>query len=113
MEQDMQYPVFQMALPLAIFACIVAVGVLLYALIEKQNELVAVRMEIPVLKKELRHIEEENNRLKYEMEQFESPIHLMELAKKPEFSHLKFPHHSDVVALPKPPPLIIPEDPEK
>lgn len=98
--------------PVKIFICILAVGVLLFALIENQNQLVAIRMEIPVIEKEMRLIEEENKRLKYEIEQFESPMHLIELAKKPEFSHLKFPHESDVLVLPKPPPLILKEDSE-
>ncbi len=98
------------SLPLRIFWCILAAGITLFAIIEKQNELVAIRLEIPVLEKELRLIEEENTRLKYEIERFESPIHLMELAKKSEFSHLKFPHNSEVLLLPKPPPLLLPEE---
>jgi hypothetical protein len=96
--------------PLRIFICILGVGLTLYAMIEKQNELVAVRLEIPAREKELRLIEEENKRLQYEIERFESPIHLMELAKKSEFSHLKFPHNSEVLILPKPPPLLLPEE---
>lgn len=96
--------------PLKVLACILSAGVTLYAMIEKQNELVILRLEIPVLERELRLIEEENTRLKYEIERFESPIHLMELARKPEFSHLKFPHNSDVLVLPQPPPLLLPEE---
>lgn len=102
-----------MTLSLKIFICILTVGLMLYALIEKQNELVAIRLEIPVLEKELHLLEEENNRLLYEIEQFESPMHLMELAKKPEFSHLKFPHQSEVIVLPKPAPLIISKETSK
>lgn len=98
------------SLPLRIYVCILAAGLTLYAMIEKQNELVAMRLEIPAMEKELRLIEEENTRLKYEIERFESPIHLMELAKKSEFSHLKFPHNSEVLLLPKPPPLLLPEE---
>lgn len=98
------------SLPLRIFVCILATGITLYAMIEKQNELVAMRLEIPAMEKELRLIDEENTRLKYEIERFESPIHLMELAKKSEFSHLKFPHNSEVLLLPKPPPLLLPEE---
>jgi hypothetical protein len=88
-----------------IFICICSIGLTLYAVIEKQNELVELRLAIPVLTKEVKIIEEENTRLRYEIERFESPMHLMELARKPEFSHLKFPYNRDIIVLPKPPPL--------
>jgi uncharacterized protein YlxW (UPF0749 family) len=81
--------------------CIIAAGVFLYAYIEKQNELTELRLALPVLSKEIKRIQEENTRLKYEIEQFESPIHLMELARKPEFSHLKYGLANDVVILPE------------
>ena len=88
-----------------IFICICFMGLTVYAVIEKQNELVELRLEIPVLIKDVKAIEEENTRLLYEIERFESPMHLMELAQKPEFSHLKFPYNRDIIVLPKPPPL--------
>lgn len=84
---------------LRIFVCIIAAGVALYSFIDKQNELTGLRMAIPVLAKEVKGIQEENIRLKYEIDSFESPIHLMELARKPEFGHLKFPYITDVIIL--------------
>lgn len=92
---------------LRIFICIFAAGWTLYAFIDKQNELVELRMAIPALTQEVKAIEDENNRLKYEVERFESPIHLMELARKPEFSHLKYPYDRDVIVLPEPPSLTL------
>jgi cell division protein FtsB len=83
-----------------IFLCIFIAGIALYAYIEKQNELIELRLKIPALAKELRQMQEENTRLNYEIDRFESPIHLMELARKPEFSHLKYPHLDEVVILP-------------
>lgn len=80
--------------------CICIAGLALFAFIEKQNELTALRLQIPALSKELKKIQEENIRLQYEIDQFESPIHLMELARKPEFGHLKHPFLKDIIILP-------------
>ncbi len=84
-----------------IFLCIAIAGMTLYAYIDKQNELTELRLAIPVLAKEVKELQEENIRLRYEIDRFESPIHLMELMRKPEYSHLKFPYHSQQIFLPK------------
>lgn len=84
---------------LQIFVCIFAAGIALYSYIDKQNALTELRIAIPVLAKEVKGIQEENIRLQYEIDRFESPIHLMELARKPEFGHLKFPYSPDVIIL--------------
>lgn len=83
------------------FVCIFAIGVSLIAYIDKQNEVTELRLAIPVLAKDVRSIQEENIRLKYEIESFESPIHLMELMRKPEFGHLKYPYLTEEIFLPK------------
>lgn len=85
---------------LRIMACIFAVGITLYAYIEKQNQLTSLRLRIPALDKQVKAIQEENRQLQFEIELFESPIHLMELARKPEFSHLKHPLLNEVIVLP-------------
>ncbi|QLH37620.1 MAG: hypothetical protein HWD61_12150 [Parachlamydiaceae bacterium] len=90
---------------LRLFICIMMAGFTLYGYIFKQNELTELRMAIPTLAKEVRNIQEENNRLKYEIDHFESPIHLMELLRMPEFSSLKYGYTQDVVILPAPRPL--------
>ena len=82
-----------------ILACIAIAGISLYAYIHKQNELTRLRLMIPAITKELKAIQEENIRLKYEIDRFESPIHLMELARKPEFSHLKHPYSNNVLKI--------------
>lgn len=79
-----------------ILICLSAVVFTVYAYIEKQNELTELRLAIPATAKEVRRIHEENIRLQYEIDQFESPVHLMELARKPEFGHLKYPYLPDV-----------------
>jgi hypothetical protein len=88
-----------------LFICILISGVCLYAYISNQNELTVLRLAIPSLAKELRSIQEENNRLKYEIESFESPIHLMELMRMPEFGGLRFAYTNETVILPLPDPI--------
>jgi hypothetical protein len=79
--------------------CILTAGITLYAYIDKQNELIELRLALPVLAKAVKNIQDENQRLQYEIDRFESPIHLMELAGKPEFGHLKYPYIKDMVFL--------------
>ena len=55
------------------------------------------RMRVPILSKEFQAIDEENVRLRFAIEKFENPLHLMELARKPEFSHLKHPLVTEIV----------------
>lgn len=88
-----------------IFVCIIITGFSFYAYIFKQNELTELRLVIPSLAKEVRSLQEENNRLRYDIDQFESPIHLMELMRMPEFSSLKFGYNKDVIILPLPKPI--------
>lgn len=91
----------QVLLSMRYFACILAAGFALFAYIDKQNELTELRLAIPALAKEVKNIHEENIRLKYEIDSFESPIHLMELVRKPEFAHLKHPYLKDEIFLTK------------
>lgn len=69
----------------------------LYKYINKINELTLVKLEIPKLEKEIRSLDEEREVLQYEIDRFENPIHLMELARSPQFSHLKHPLVKDVL----------------
>ena len=82
-----------------IFACIFILSVTLSLYIEKQNQLTELRLEIPNIMKELKRIQEENIHLQYEINQFESPVHLMELSRKPEYSHLKYPNLNEILIL--------------
>lgn len=82
-----------------IFLCILIAGFTIYAYIDKQNALTELRLAIPAMEKEVKQIQEENIRLLYDINQFESPIHLMQLARKPEFGHLKYPYLNDEIIL--------------
>jgi hypothetical protein len=89
-----------MAFLLRMFTCILVAGLFLYLYIDKQNELTELRLQVPIAAKDLQRIREENNRLQYDIDSFESPIHLMELAEKPAYSHLKHPYQRDILILP-------------
>jgi len=84
-----------------LLACILFASFALYSIIDRQNRLTEIRRSIPELQKELKRLQEENRRLEYEIELFDNPIHLMELSRKPEFGHLKYPYVRDVVMIPQ------------
>jgi hypothetical protein len=75
---------------------VLIVGAALVFYIENLNQLTLLRLAIPSEMKRLKDLSEENQRLKYEINQFENPLYLMELLKKPEFSHLKFPKQDEI-----------------
>ncbi|MBI3236577.1 MAG: hypothetical protein HYZ48_02570 [Chlamydiales bacterium] len=57
------------------------------------------RLDLPRLAKEVKDLQEGNTRLQYQVDLFESPQHLMQLASLAEFSHLKHPMVKDIVTL--------------
>lgn len=90
-----------MGLFIRLLVCISFAGLVLYKSIDKHNQLTQLRLSIPVLSKEVKEIHEKNLELSYTIEQFESPLYLMELARKPEFGHLKYPSIEEVIQLPE------------
>ena len=82
--------------------CLAATGFCLYSYLESQNGLTQFKIKIPEIDKEIRLIREENKRLSYEIDEFLSPSHLIEMAHRPEFSHLKHPLLKDVLTVPEP-----------
>ncbi len=82
-----------------ILLCIVVAVGFVYGYIEKQNELTEVRLLIPVVSKELKGVTENNVRLQYSIYRFENPANLLQLAKRPELSYLKFPNPSEVIVV--------------
>jgi hypothetical protein len=87
---------------LRFLVCLFFFGFSLYSYIDKQNGLTALKMQLPQISKEIRAIQEENTRLQYEIDQFENPEHLMQLAQGERYSHLKYPFVNEVVTLPEP-----------
>jgi hypothetical protein len=82
-----------------ILICIVVMGAFLYAYILKQNVITELRLQIPMVARELEAIKQENVRLQFEIDQFESPQHLMELSNQPQFSHLKHPLLNEIISI--------------
>lgn len=73
-----------------------------YLYISANNDLIKKRIEIPLLQKSLKELKKENERLQYEINQFESPAHLMQLLHQPEYSHLKPVYQDKVIEIPLP-----------
>jgi len=82
-----------------VLLCVFIGGATLYAYVNKQNQLTRMRLEIPPLEKEVKRLREKNRQLKYEVDQFENPVHLIELLNKPEFAHLKHPVIDEVTVI--------------
>lgn len=80
-----------------ILICIAVAAITLYTNINTINDLTLLRLAIPALEKELKALQRENERLHYEIDCFESPIHLMELSRKPEYGHLRYPRLDEVI----------------
>lgn len=77
--------------------CIFFFGFSLYSYVDKQNELTDLKLRIPRIAKEIKSIRQENTRLQYEIEQFESPENLMQLAK--QYPHLKHPALQEILTV--------------
>lgn len=81
--------------------CLAVFGICLYSYLSIQNELTHLKIQIPEMEREVALICEENRRLSYEMDKFQSPSHLMELAHRPEFGHLKHPLLKEILTVPE------------
>jgi septal ring factor EnvC (AmiA/AmiB activator) len=81
--------------------CLFSLGLCMYLHVEKQNAITKLRLQLPQVAKQTKLIKEEISQLQYEIEQFESPAHLMELAHLPEYSHLKHPFLKDIATFPE------------
>jgi hypothetical protein len=79
--------------------CLTVFGLCLYSYFDKQNALTQIKIQLPKVEAEIRLVREENRRLRYEIDQFENPSHLIELAHRPEFSHLKHPLLREIVTV--------------
>ncbi len=82
-----------------IFMCVSLSSFFLYSYVNKQNELTKLRIAIPQIAKELQVVQKKNTQLKYEIDRFENPDHLMELSRQERFSHLMHPLMPNVVML--------------
>jgi hypothetical protein len=81
--------------------CLALFGFCLYSYIEMQNNLTTLKIALPEMDQEIKLVREENKRLSYEIEEFQSPSNLIELAHRPEFSHLKHPLLKEILTVPE------------
>jgi hypothetical protein len=79
--------------------CIGVLGFSLYSYLNQQNAVTQKRLAIPLVAKQIKDLKEANTCLQYEIDLFESPEHLMELAAKSEFAHLKQPLLKEILAM--------------
>ena len=82
-----------------LLVCIIALGAFLYAYIDLQNTVTALKMDLPILMKELDILNEENEELTLAIERLENPFKLFKLLNMQEFSHLHFPYDDEVIIL--------------
>lgn len=76
--------------------CIFTSAFLLYSYIDKLNEIIELKIEIPKLDKEMAALREKNQALILQIEAIESPRFLIEKSRLPEYSGLKQPSRSKV-----------------
>lgn len=82
-----------------LFIILIAASFAVYLYIHKQNEALTLRLQVPEAEKQLKELISKGESMQYEIDQFESPKNLLDLSKKPEYSHLKYPHLSDVIVI--------------
>ena len=87
----------KLGLLVKLFFCVALLAVSLYSYIDMQNTLTALRIRIPQLALEVKNIEEENIRLQYAIDEFENPLHLIQLARDLKIEHLKHPLLTEIV----------------
>lgn len=93
-----------------LFICLFVLGGSLYLTIQRQNEITRLHIALPKMVKEIHEIQEEITRLQFEIDSFENPLHLMQLAHLSEYSHLKHPIARHIVKLTEGNPLNLPPD---
>ncbi|AHK63051.1 hypothetical protein BOKEGFJH_00177 [Chlamydia avium] len=77
---------------LRLVICFCFFGSLLYFYVNKQNDLTKLQLEIPCLWSKLRQKEQENVALGFLIDKIESPEHLMDIARLPEYQYLHYPN---------------------
>ena len=81
------------------FTFILVFGLFLFSYIEEQNKITSLKMKIPKFIKDIEVLENDINKMNYDIDQFENPMNLLELASRCEFSHLKHPLLKNILSL--------------
>lgn len=85
----------------------------LYSYVDRQSHLTALRLKLPEVAREIRQMREDAASLRYEIDRFESPEHLIVLARLPQFAHLRHPLLADIAKYREGLALNIPSEREK
>ncbi len=91
-----------MSILLRLGFCLTLFGFCLYSYLDAQNGLTQLKIKMPEIEREVRLLREENSRLGFEIDEFQSPANLIELGARPEFRHLKHPLLHEVLTVPEP-----------
>jgi cell division protein FtsB len=97
MSSRKKQTIYSFAIRVAI--CLSVVSFIVYVYIDQRNHLTELRRVIPQLEKEVKRVHEENVSLRYEMNRFRDPRHLLELARQPQYRHLRFPSSEEVIVI--------------
>ena len=82
-----------------IAVCIIGCAAISYEHIHELNKLTAMRIQIPQIAQEIALVNEEIDRLDFEFQSIENPVHLLYLAKNAEYSDLKYPLQEDILVV--------------
>ncbi len=88
-----------LGLLLRLIFCTFTLGLFLFNCIDQQNKVTLLKMQIPVLSKEVNAINEKNACLSFEVGQFENPKYLFQILQNQDYSHLKQPLEKDVIVI--------------
>jgi cell division protein FtsL len=82
-----------------IAVCLAVASICLYSYLNLQHQVTEMKIQVPRIEQEIAAIREENLHLHYQLEKIASPLQLIEIAHRPEFSHLKHPLMKDIVTV--------------
>lgn len=80
-----------------IMVCLLTLGAFLYLYVDRLNAHTELKLKIPQLAREMDQIKQNTLELSYQIECFKDPANLIQLAQRPQFSHLRFPYQEDVL----------------
>ena len=84
---------------LRLFGCLALFSFSVYSYLDKQNSCTELKMRLPKVTTEIEAIREINANLQYQIDCFENPQHLLSMAGRPEYAHLKFPITEEVLTV--------------
>jgi cell division protein FtsL len=90
----MRMPFFLMSVLLTVFLAV--------SYIAKHNRLTELRIKAMSLERDVRMEEAEKKRLELEREIFLSPVRLMTVARKAQYSHLRKPSTDEIITIEEP-----------